>query len=526
MGSLADTLGRLDAQLAEPLVPRAGLARVLEIARQLPARLTNYVYLELWLHDGSSRVDMIVRVDAAGRELLAGAARGALDERLLAQPGWRRAAAFARAWAAPGGPLERHVAGAWLEFDLAADAPGTPVVPRVFVDFVRDSAAGLSVEARVALALRALRPLLGADLDGPTAESLRACVERLPAGASLPYVGTAVSGGAPVVRVCVRGLGPELPGYLRAVGWPGDVDALVERLLEPLARAKGDPDGRVSILHLDLAPQVLPRIGLEHAFERLPQLQGRLAEGAFLGYLVERGWCDAAVRDGLLRWPGQSVAMLPHEIWHSRVVRRLNHVKLTYSTGGEVGVKAYLCAWHELLSGGTIVGTRPRFFGTIPARAARHAEDRAGPPSDGAGARQRPRCDPPLPTDSAPLARFASPALRGMVFALYRRRGGHAMTMTAKEQQVLEAVLQRSVVDYEFRQQLLNDPRRAIQAELGVSVPANFRVKFIEKDKSVDALVVLPNFQSQTGELSDDDLETVAGGGYGRRVDPDWDDVP
>ena len=100
------------------------------------------------------------------------------------------------------------------------------------------------------------------------------------------------------------------------------------------------------------------------------------------------------------------------------------------------------------------------------------------------------------------------------------------MTMTAKEQQVLEAVLQRSVVDYEFRQRLLHDPRRAIHEELGISVPANFRVKFIEKDKNVDALVVLPNFQSPEGELSDDELETVAGGGYGRVTDPDWDTVP
>ena len=32
-----------------------------------------------------------------------------------------------------------------------------------------------------------------------------------------------------------------------------------------------------------------PRIGLEHAFERRPQLEGRLAEQALLAHLVERG---------------------------------------------------------------------------------------------------------------------------------------------------------------------------------------------------------------------------------------------
>lgn len=100
------------------------------------------------------------------------------------------------------------------------------------------------------------------------------------------------------------------------------------------------------------------------------------------------------------------------------------------------------------------------------------------------------------------------------------------MTMTMKEHQVLEAVLERSVTDHEFRQELLNHPRRAIQQALGVSVPANFRLKFIEKDKNVDALVVLPNFQPKNGELSDDDLEEVAGGGTGRTTDPDWGELP
>lgn len=82
----------------------------------------------------------------------------------------------------------------------------------------------------------------------------------------------------------------------------------------------------------------------------------------------------------------------------------------------------------------------------------------------------------------------------------------------SKKDQALEAVLERSAVDIKFRKQLLSDPRKAIQDAFGVIIPANFKVKFIEKDPGIDALVVLPNFQSQDGELNDSDLEAVAGG--------------
>ena len=80
------------------------------------------------------------------------------------------------------------------------------------------------------------------------------------------------------------------------------------------------------------------------------------------------------------------------------------------------------------------------------------------------------------------------------------------------QQQVLDAILERSTADYAFRQQLIADPRRAIQESFGVVIPGNFIIRFIEKEPHVDALVVLPDFEPKGGELSDRDLESVAGG--------------
>ena len=84
--------------------------------------------------------------------------------------------------------------------------------------------------------------------------------------------------------------------------------------------------------------------------------------------------------------------------------------------------------------------------------------------------------------------------------------------------QALEAVVSRAASDGEFRHHLLTDPRRAIQEQFGVIIPVDFRIKFIERGADVDALIVLPDFKPQRGQLSDDDLEAVSGG-----TTPDFD---
>jgi hypothetical protein len=83
------------------------------------------------------------------------------------------------------------------------------------------------------------------------------------------------------------------------------------------------------------------------------------------------------------------------------------------------------------------------------------------------------------------------------------------------DDQALNAVVARAATDLAFRRQLLTDPRRAILDAFGVTIPADFRIKFIEKDSSVDALVVLPDVhrvEAEDGAVSDADLEAVSGG--------------
>ncbi len=78
-------------------------------------------------------------------------------------------------------------------------------------------------------------------------------------------------------------------------------------------------------------------------------------------------------------------------------------------------------------------------------------------------------------------------------------------------EQLMTAILQRSQSDAGFRRALLQDPGPAIERAFGVRIPPEYRLRFIERDPDVDALIVLPDRRLDE-ELTDADLESVAGG--------------
>jgi hypothetical protein len=75
-------------------------------------------------------------------------------------------------------------------------------------------------------------------------------------------------------------------------------------------------------------------------------------------------------------------------------------------------------------------------------------------------------------------------------------------------------LIQRSVEDDGFRQRLIEDPKAAVEQELGSRLPKGLRVVTVEE--SADAIyLVLPGTPmagAEGAELSDQQLESVAGG--------------
>src|SRR5262245_924743 len=227
--SVADALDRLVPPADEALAG-AARARLHSVAVHLPAALTRVVYRESWVGQPRPRLDLIVKIDPRDRDALADLACSVLGPELRVQPGWRHVASFARAWATPGSVLHDGIRAAWLEFDLdPLIAPEAALrSPRVFVDFTREAQCWPSVEARLDLATEVLWALSRSHAPQTRAEpidfgpsvvgilgSLRACLEQLPGGATLAYLGVfARDDQPPVVRACVVGLAGNLIAYL------------------------------------------------------------------------------------------------------------------------------------------------------------------------------------------------------------------------------------------------------------------------------------------------------------------------
>ena len=76
-----------------------------------------------------------------------------------------------------------------------------------------------------------------------------------------------------------------------------------------------------------------------------------------------------------------------------------------------------------------------------------------------------------------------------------------------------QSMLARSATDMDFRAKLLDDPRAALAEFSGKDVSeltTTFNVRFIEN--KADATIVLPDAVDGAAELSEADLESVAGG--------------
>lgn len=78
-------------------------------------------------------------------------------------------------------------------------------------------------------------------------------------------------------------------------------------------------------------------------------------------------------------------------------------------------------------------------------------------------------------------------------------------------QAAIRQLLRRTAVDRDFRQLALKDSNAAFTA-LGITPPSGTTVDFVDNYGKARHTIVLPDPVVQVEELSDEDLEEVAGG--------------
>jgi len=75
----------------------------------------------------------------------------------------------------------------------------------------------------------------------------------------------------------------------------------------------------------------------------------------------------------------------------------------------------------------------------------------------------------------------------------------------------MDAIRRKALTDEAFFALCMKDPKKAVKEVAGKEVPAEFKLKFIE-NKADEMVIVLPTPVKKNAELSEKDLENVAGG--------------
>ena len=85
--------------------------------------------------------------------------------------------------------------------------------------------------------------------------------------------------------------------------------------------------------------------------------------------------------------------------------------------------------------------------------------------------------------------------------------------------EVERTLVQRSLQEEDFRQRLLDDPKGTVEQELGTQLPEGVEVRVVQESAQIIYLVLpFASPLGEGGEISDQQLEAVAGGGS----DPVW----
>jgi len=333
--SVAEYLDTVAPHIPAGLISPQYLGAIREVASCLPGAMAFRTFgFECALSDPAPDADFLISLGRSdgGPDILAGTL-----------PGWQRIRTFGKQWADPASPLHDQVDDVWLEFDMRENRSKPPVPSLFFSPVARATPSdegGRDIRAgHLRLIQTVWRSVVSDTVSDDSTGRWGLCIESLSSRGSLFQVGLMLPRPTRDIRLCMHfPSSGQLLDYLTAIGWPGPREAL-RPLVEELFQRVDDV-----ALDIDVGASVSPKIGLECAFKRHRGIQRGPKWDHFLDFLVERGMCLPAKRDGLLAYPGYAHT---DDETQSVFVRHLFHIKVVCQPGQPLTAKAYLSVAHR-----------------------------------------------------------------------------------------------------------------------------------------------------------------------------------
>lgn len=83
--------------------------------------------------------------------------------------------------------------------------------------------------------------------------------------------------------------------------------------------------------------------------------------------------------------------------------------------------------------------------------------------------------------------------------------------MSETRYELQEKIVSKALSDAAYKQELLANPKAAVEKELGITIPEGVAINIMQ-ETGEQVFLVLPYIEDAEGELSEDQLESVAGG--------------
>lgn len=348
--SLLSVLELVKPSLPGSLIDAEGYALLAHAAERLPFELATFWGFECRLGEARATMDILFEIkrESQGRHILAGALPSTLDAMCAQWPAWENLRRFAALWADPQHAFSTQIRNIWLEFDTASAGQSlemTDILSHPCIFFGPDSKT-LKKEQDARLICDALRAIDNPAFDQ---DALDALIARLPEESRVFQVGIMLSRPNPGLRVCVGSLAAEeIPVWLHAVGWQGQMDMVANLLrqfpagLEPFA------------LNVNLMPDgPAEKIGLECYMNWLENDPKQW--DPFLNMITAMRLCLPSKHQGILDFQGvtsfsKDYQQLPDGIVYPFLHRKLHHIKLTLMAAQVTEAKAYLALSHPGLN--------------------------------------------------------------------------------------------------------------------------------------------------------------------------------